>query len=138
MTFHAWTRSWAYPLLAVGVVAGCGGSSNPAADKCYALRDEICRRLIDCTPGAAGMQAECQKEGDMVFNCPSIKSVSSTFDTCMGQLEAETCDALFSDTGGLPDACMGVLRTTSNATPGVLRSLPPAVDFSDFTSRADE
>lgn len=137
MTFHTWSRSWAYPLLAIGMLAACGGSSSnkSPSEKCIDLADELCKRLIQCNPGLAGMQAACEEAEEPDFHCSMVTSVSASYSTCMAQLDTISCTALFqTDTNGdpvlaPPDSCLDVLISPSEVT-----HRPVARDFAELAS----
>lgn len=100
---------------------GCGGEEEKTPrQKCEDLVSQICDRIVECVPGAEGMQAACVQEFQSRQSCQSIKSVSASFDDCMDKLDSLGCAALFSTTSGmtsvtLPLACNGVLMSRDAA-----------------------
>lgn len=130
-----------YPLLVVGMLGGCGGSGDKSpSDKCFDLADAVCSRGVQCIPGGAGMQDACEQALKPVLMCDQVKSVGATYDTCMTQLNQDSCDTLFpKDQNGdpmlvLPSPCMGVLLKTGPADPGAGAEARSASDFADVAS----
>ncbi len=131
-------------VLAVLGCVGCGDKSPK--DKCEDLIDAVCDRGVECITGAAGMHDECVHavEGDLP--CGDVKSVTSSYDRCIDQLNEQSCQTLFPrdpDTGDqalvLPTECSGVLSTqsTSRAIDRVPRATAlPADPVGDMARRA--
>lgn len=140
MAFHLWNRRWACPLLVVGMLGGCGSSNKSPSDKCFDLADAVCSRGVQCIPGGAGMQDACEQAVKPVLMCDQVKAVGATYDTCMTQINQDSCDTLFpKDQSGdpmlvLPDPCMSVLLKTGPADPGVGVEARSASDFADVAS----
>lgn len=140
MRFFSWNRRWAHSLLVVGMLGACSSSSSnkSPSDKCNDLADAVCGRGIQCIPGGAGMQQACLDAVKPALMCDQVKSVSATYDTCMTQINQDSCATLFpTDTSGdpmlvLPDPCMGVLLKIGPAAPGA--EARSASDFADIAS----
>jgi hypothetical protein len=107
-------------VMAVGLLGWVGCGDKSPAEKCDDLVSLICDRAVDCIAGASGMHAECVHAFDQVMLCENTKSVGPSYDRCLDQLEAQSCQALFPtdpDTGEqtltLPVDCESVLSTES-------------------------
>jgi hypothetical protein len=109
--------------LVMVVCAACGEPSPK--EKCEDLGDRFCDRAVECIPGAQGMHEQCfdaYKRGDA---CEAVKTVTSSYEACMDDLDRFSCQALFgpmpsfSSTVSLPGTCQGVLRGGVRPAPGV-------------------
>ncbi|HET9622496.1 MAG TPA: hypothetical protein VFP84_14085 [Kofleriaceae bacterium] len=129
--------------LLVGSVA-CGGddggSASPSA-KCHDLVSSVCIKLVDCLPGAAGMEQDCIDAASTSASCDAATSVAASYDDCRSAIDQASCSTLVSSdpaTGepliSLPDACLGVIQSV--APGGVRRAASPASSvFANFAAQ---
>lgn len=102
---------------AMGIM-GCGGDKTPV-EKCDDLVHALCGRTVACLP-ELGTSQECVQALQSVLPCGATKSVTSSYDRCLSQLDSASCAALFPrdpTTGALsvslPADCAGVLKSTT-------------------------
>jgi hypothetical protein len=94
--------------------AACGTETSPV-EKCDDLVDVLCDRGVRCVGGS---HIECVQAVKTGLPCGSARSVTSSYDRCIDQLETASCNVLFAinpQTGELvvrlPADCMGVILT---------------------------
>ena len=114
---------------------GCGGGEETPAQKCEVLVNDVCDRGVECIP-QAGTHAACVQALDQVLTCGTAKQVSMTYDRCIQQLKADSCQTLFPtdpQTGQvtlvLPTDCMGVILKLEPDRP---TPVTPAIGSSPF------
>ena len=105
------------------LLVACGGDKSPV-EKCDDLINVVCDRGVQCVGSTVGTHAQCVQQIQQSLSCGAAKSVSATYDRCIDQLNADSCQVLFPpdpDTGEptlmLPADCMSVILT---------REAPPA------------
>lgn len=101
------------------VGAGCATETSPV-DKCDDLVDVLCDRGVQCLGGS---RTECVQAVKTELPCGSAKSVSTSYDRCIDQLQTNSCTVLFpiNPTTGqpqlrLPADCMQVILTLDAPT----------------------
>jgi hypothetical protein len=110
-----------HPAFVLVLVVGCGTDESPV-DKCDDLVDTLCDRGVQCLGGA---HTDCVQTFQQALSCGAAKDVSSSYDRCIAQLEADSCALLFPtdpQTGDpsldLPADCMGVILVREAPAPG--------------------
>jgi hypothetical protein len=100
-------------MTALFAVAGCGTEASPV-EKCDDLVDTLCDKGVQCLGGS---HAECVQAAQTTLPCGSARSVTTSYDRCVDQLESASCSVLFafnSVTGELelrlPADCRGVIQ----------------------------
>lgn len=129
----------------VAICVGCGllaagcGSKSPV-EKCEDLFSLVCDRLAECSGEGDAARDECIGIIEDAMVCAMIKSVGSTYDDCLDQLDSRSCPALFPDgpegDPELPEACNNVLsdEETRAVGPSVpARSRLPGLRNADAT-----
>jgi len=107
-------------VLVVAVMGGSGCGDKSPKEHCQDLVDMICDRIVECLADARGMHDACVRGFESVQSCSSVKSIGETFDDCMDQIDARSCQSLFPTVSGgmasisLPQACSGVLSDHSS------------------------
>jgi hypothetical protein len=104
------------------VAAACGTEPSPV-EKCDDLVDILCDRGVQCEGGS---HAECVQAVKTQLPCGSAKSVSSSYDRCIDQLQTSSCNVLFgtnSTTGELelhlPADCNSVILSREAPMPSL-------------------
>jgi len=105
----------------VGWIAGfalllgaCGGEAKTPVQKCDDLVNDVCVRGETCLGQS---RTTCVQTVQQSLSCGSVKSVKSTYDRCIDQINMDTCAVLFppdpnnnnQPTLTLPADCQGVL-----------------------------
>ena len=117
-------RSWiAASCVSLLGVAAC--DDGKAEDQCVALLETVCKRSRECAEelsgemAPSGFEKECldaAMQGLGGKNCKDAVSVSSSYDTCIDQLNDVECNKLLvqDDAGAvmlkLPDSCAKVIQ----------------------------
>jgi len=117
------TRSFAWVALGLCFTAACGGDDEDSAvDKCNTLQTTVCTRIADCSVeggliGASERDAaydDCSSGVEQGLDCSNAVDVSSSYDTCIDDLNGATCDTVVAfiqdpENVGLPDSCSEVI-----------------------------
>jgi hypothetical protein len=94
-------------LLAALVAAACGGSNDlpevqaDAEQKCQAFEDAVCSRQWDCSnqqQDRTAVLARCRTSLATMLDCRQVKHVTTSYDRCLQELGAASCQALTSPT----------------------------------------
>jgi hypothetical protein len=94
-------------------VMACGGGGDSVEDKCVALLETVCDRVVDC--GLSSSHDDCMEEVEQQADCGEAEKVGDSYGECVGDIEDASCDALFPTSGGqqrlaLPPSCAGALE----------------------------
>lgn len=100
-----------FSILFVFVMA-CGGGGDSAEDKCVALLETVCDRVVDC--GLGDSHDECMDAITESTDCSEAKKVGESYGECVGDIEDASCTALFPTVGTqrklqLPASCAEAL-----------------------------
>jgi hypothetical protein len=115
---HMLLRSAAIATLLLSVSAcssssGGGGGGSDAIAKCNAYVDTFCVKTEECTTqkGNPISKADCISQANTVINCSASKSVTSTYDACISELESLPCSQTNSSGAidQLPASCNGAI-----------------------------
>jgi hypothetical protein len=64
-------------------------------EQCDDLASLTCDLAVACIAGASGMHDACVRAFNQTMSCGTAKSVGPSYDRCMDQLDALSCQILF-------------------------------------------
>jgi hypothetical protein len=95
-------------LLLALLALSCG--DEKAVEKCQAFRDVFCRRAVDCKAVPDTFEVCQQQFATRVVDCGQAQDVGGSYDRCISEMNAFSCQVLFPSTGAnLPQSCNGAI-----------------------------
>jgi hypothetical protein len=100
-------------LVLSGFLIACGGGGDSPEDKCEALLDNICDRVVDCE--LADSHDECIDALADSNDCSEAEEVGDSYGECRKDIDDASCAELFPSSGGqvrltLPSSCSGAIE----------------------------
>lgn len=103
-------RAGGLSIVALALIASVAstGPDPEAVAACHDLVELVCERAVECDPTRDARDCEDDVEDDF-GNCDEALAVEGDTEECFDDLEAATCDELFSgDEDKLPRSCEDV------------------------------
>jgi len=111
-------RCWGLGLVVMGVIGCSGDDESTPTEKCNALIDQWCNKMLDCYVQNGQLAAserptqltQCKQAAGEALNCSAAVGVSSTYGACQNDLGAFQCSSVSASTPPtLPQNCKGVI-----------------------------
>jgi hypothetical protein len=96
-------------VLAALFVVGCGGDDGGSpTEKCQAFASAVCSKFVTCQ--LASSMSSCVSEFGKALECNRAVGVSATYDSCLSDINAATCDQVRASPSDLPPSCSKTIK----------------------------